>query len=176
MEKLIATLCFLSALPAFSEPPRRLSHVVASKTTFLSIDKTLRFFGSHRTSSHIGSSIDAEISGVYEGNLCGADTVALRFEQDITAARHKDAYKVLLNTLTLNRKSVSPGNQACIEISQPTPFKTLIRSEVTSWEEDQKDMTFTYALQGSVGQDIALLMVAYNARDGWSGNLIHIYE
>ena len=106
-----------------------------------------------------------EVSGTYEGNLCGGDHVVFSKSQ----TEHSDlraAFDVKLHSLNLWQREFEMNNRACTQETRPTEFRSQMRLTINYWS-NQNAKTWTYRFIDDRGFE-QNFRIAFSVVDGWT--------
>jgi len=118
----------------------------------------------------LNSNLTLELNGKLEGNLCGLKEIGLQTIYNHADSNYpNDVYDIKLLAFLKQERSISLNGSACLSISMPRPFKTLINIKPVGWSSEEREWKYRITVDGDV---VKTLKVTLNETRGWSWQLL----
>ncbi len=143
--------------------------VDVSYGAFQSVDSVSVVNELHDPSWPANSFLELDLTGSYEGNICGDDEVAIELERvfDQTGV---DEFAVHLRELALSRDRLELERPSCADVSHPRDFRLPIRLAIRTWVPDSYERVWAYHFRNP-SAELGTLHVRYDAVHGWQTRL-----
>lgn len=164
---LLAALALSPA--AFAEPNTEVFQEVhlrpISILSDLEIRKIVEVFDQE---SPLKSYLWLEVSGTYEGNICGGDRVALSKTSIPTNDLMHSEYDVALHKMALWTDRFSLVSPFCTADSRPVEFRGLLELHINFWDNDRDLQTWIYHFKDDRDAALKTLTVTFSKTAGWT--------
>jgi hypothetical protein len=167
MKSLVATVFLaLFSTGALAGPNTEVAQEVnLHPVSFLS-PLTFRVKASHfDPKEFFNSFLMLEVSGTYEGNLCGGDHVVLS-KTSTEQTDMRASFDVKLHSLNLWQREFEMDSVSCAMYTRPTEFTSQMRLSITNWsQQNAKTWTYRFIDENNFEQTFR---IAFSIADGWT--------